>query len=98
MAEKPIIWSEIALQELEDILNFYNQRNQSLVFSKKLLSLAENTLQTISGNENIGRKTKSKNIRTFPLKYFLIIYEINVDRIEVLSFWDNRQNPKKKRF
>ena len=29
MAEKPIIWSEQALQELEDILDYYNRRNQS---------------------------------------------------------------------
>ena len=98
MAEKPIIWSEQALQELEDILDFYNRRNRSTIFSNKLLKLSEGVLDSISKNEQLGRKAKRKNVRIFPLKYFLIIYEIKADRIEVLSFWDNRQNLKKRRF
>lgn len=98
MAEKPIIWSEQALQELEDILDFYNRRNRSTIFSNKLLKLSEGVLDSSSKNEQLGRKAKRKNVRIFPLKYFLIIYEIKADRIEVLSFWDNRQNLKKRRF
>ena len=97
MVKKPIVWSEKALQELEDILDFYNNRNQSTSFSQKILTFTESVLHAIAENERIGRKSKFDKIRVFPLKQFLIIYEISHNQIEVLSFWDNRQNPEKRK-
>jgi toxin YoeB len=49
-------------------------------------------LETLSENELIGRLTSNKTTRVIPMKIYLIFYEINQGRIEILSFWDNRQN------
>lgn len=36
--------------------------------------------------------TSNKITRVIPMKVYLIFYEINQNRIEVVSFWDNRQD------
>lgn len=52
----------------------------------------EDLLDTISNASLIGRLTSNKFTRVIPLKTYLIFYELNMDRIEIVSFWDNRQN------
>ncbi|WP_228520947.1 type II toxin-antitoxin system RelE/ParE family toxin [Flavobacterium sp. HJJ] len=61
-------------------------------YSLKLLKEVEDLLKTLSNSELIGRLTSNKFTRVIPLKVYLIFYEINGDRIEIVSFWDNRQN------
>lgn len=51
-------------------------------------------MNTLSHSELIGRLTTNKKTRVVVMKSFLIFYEVNKDRIEILSFWDNRQNEK----
>ncbi|MCF6365238.1 MAG: type II toxin-antitoxin system RelE/ParE family toxin [Bacteroidales bacterium] len=92
MAEKSIIWSLRANSELKEILKFYIQRNGNTKCSLKLLKRIENILNILSTNESIGRLTADKKTRVIVLKVFLIFYEIKENRIEILSFWDNRQD------
>jgi toxin YoeB len=93
MAKKEIIWSKNALNELQDTLDFYNERNGNTKYSSKLLEEIENLLELLSINEMLGRKTTDKNSRVLVKKVYLIFYEIKKDKLEILSFWDNRQNP-----
>lgn len=95
MAIKKIIWSDIAKSEFRDILEFYIDRNESATYSLKLLDETEELLNTLSKSEYIGRLTSNKKTRVIPMKVYLIFYEINKDTIEIVSFWDNRQNNKK---
>ena len=95
MAKKQIIWSSNASKELKSILEFYNQRNRSTKYSKKLLDEIDDLLNTLSESEFIGRLTQNKKTRVIVMKVYLIFYEVNADRIEILSFWDNRQDSKK---
>ncbi|MCK5823637.1 MAG: type II toxin-antitoxin system RelE/ParE family toxin [Bacteroidales bacterium] len=92
MAKKSIVWSPRANSELKEILEFYNQRNGNTIYSLKLLNDTESTLETLSKNEFIGRLTSNKKTRVVVMKLYLIFYEVNGDQIEILSFWDNRQN------
>ena len=94
MANKKIIWSDIAKLEFQDILKFYLERNQSTTYSLKLLDETEDLLKTLSKNEFIGRLTSNKETRVIPMKVYLIFYEIKKDTIEIVSFWDNRQDTK----
>jgi toxin YoeB len=96
MAKKIIIWSTRAKYELRNILEFYNLRNGNTKYSLKLLSEIENILLTISESEFIGRLTSNKKTRVIIMKVYLIFYEINENRIEILSVWDNRQNENKR--
>lgn len=92
MAKKEIIWSNLAEIEFKTVLAFYTERNGNSNYSLKLLNEVEDLLDTISNASLIGRLTSNKFTRVIPLKTYLIFYELNKDRIEIVSFWDNRQN------
>ena len=96
MAKKEIIWSSKANTELKEIFEFYNERNGNTDYSLKLLEEIDDLLNTLSQSEFIGRLTENKRTRVVVMKVYLIFYEINEDRIEILSFWDNRQDSKKR--
>ncbi len=92
MAKKELIWSSRAKKELQQILKYYNARNGSNTYSLKLVEEIEDLLNTLSQSEFIGRLTSNKKTRVVVMKVYLVFYEINNNRIEILSFWDNRQN------
>ncbi len=96
MAKKEIIWSSRANLELRDILEYFNIRNRNTNYSLKLLDEIDDLLDTLSQREFIGRLTSNKKTRVIVMKVYLIFYEINEDRIEILSFWDNRQDENRK--
>lgn len=96
MAEKKIVWSTRASFELKDVLEFYTQRNGNPNYSLKILNEIEDLLKTLSKSEFIGRLTSNKNTRVIPMNVYLIFYEINEEQIEIVSFWDNRQNQNKR--
>jgi len=92
MAKKEIVWSKLAKLQLKNVLEFYVQRNGNSNYSIKLLNEVEELLETLSNAELIGRLTSNKFTRVISMKVYLIFYEINGNRIEIISFWDNRQN------
>lgn len=94
MARK-IIWTKRAQQERKEILVFWNERNQSSIYSHKLNELIKYSLQLICKFEFIGKPTKRENVRVKILKNYLIIYQIAATDIIVLSIWDNRQSSEK---
>ncbi len=96
MAKKEIIWSSRAKSELRKILEFYNERNGNSNYSLKILDEIDDLLNTLSQSEFIGRLTSNKKSRVLVMKVYLIFYEINDNRIEILSFWDNRQDERRK--
>ena len=57
-----------------------------------LVNEIEDLLNTLSKSEYIGRLTSNKKTRVIVMKVYLIFYEINGNIIEILSFWDNRQD------
>ncbi len=96
MVKKEIIWSSQANIELKNILEFYNNRNGNTKYSLKLLNKVEKVLDILSQSEFIGRLTANKRTRVVVMKEYLIFYEINNNKIEILSFWDNRQDDTKR--
>ena len=92
MAKKEIVWSNLAETQFQTVLEFYSDRNGNSNYSLKLLDEVEELLETLSNSEFIGRLTSNKFTRVIPIKTYLIHYEINFDRIEIVLFWDNRQD------
>lgn len=92
MAKKKIIWSDTAKVQLANVLEYYTQRNGSPDYSIKLLDEIQDLLDTLSQSELIGRPTSDKYTRVISMKVYLIFYEINENNIEIVSFWDNRQD------
>lgn len=93
MAVKKIIWSDLAKIELANALEFYLLQNGSPTYSNKILDEVEDLMRLLSQNEFIGRLTRNKFTRTIPVKHYAVFYEVNGDRIEIVSFWDGRQDP-----
>jgi toxin YoeB len=97
MVKKEIIWSETAKLQFANTLEYYVERNGNAKYSLKLIDEVENLLNTLSKSELIGRLTSNKFTRVIPMKVYLLFYEINGNRIEIVSFWDNRQDIKRRK-
>ena len=97
MVKKEIIWSELAKLQFKAILEYYVERNGNENYSLKLVDEVEDVLNTLSKSELIGRLTSNKYTRVIPMKVYLIFYEINENKIEIVSFWDNRQDIERKK-
>lgn len=90
---KRIVWTENAHNERKEILLYWKNHNQSTTYSKKLNELIKKAIQLISAHPHIGRKTDVENVRVKLVRDYLLFYEETVDKIIILSIWDNRRNP-----
>ena len=88
-----IIWTERAQKDRIAIFDYWNKRNKSFIFSRKLNELINESLRLISKHPLIGKRTYKENIRVKVLRDYLIIYELTTNELVVLSIWDCRKNP-----
>ena len=93
-------WTELAENQLIDTLNFWIIHNKSNAYSVKLLNSVDEVIKRISDNPYVAQQiTGKKNGIAFNVRRcvvfsnFSIIYRIT-NVIEIIAFWDNRQNPK----
>jgi plasmid stabilization system protein ParE len=93
MVRKKVIWSQTAISELENILAFYIQRNQSETYSLWLYQEVEKRVNIISLFPAIGRKTDLQHVHILPFENYGIIYKITTSTIYIMSVWDFRQKP-----
>jgi addiction module RelE/StbE family toxin len=91
---RQVIWAERAQKERIVIFTYWNNRNESFTYSKKLNELIKDSLKLISKHPLIGQPTRKSNVRVKVLRDYLIVYEVTAEEIIVLSLWDCRQNPK----
>jgi len=95
MAQKGIVWTEVAVKQRRHIFHFWNQNNGSTTFSEKLLiSIASKTKELIEF-PLLGKKSNFPETRVISMGNFSLFYQIIEDEIIISSFWDNRQNPEK---
>lgn len=93
-----ILWTDFALSELENTIE-YLEENWT---EKELQNLAreiEETLSLLSHNPNLFQTSDiKKDIRRVVVaKYNTLYYRVNNNTIEILSFFSNRQSPKKRK-
>lgn len=92
-----ILWTDHALAELAQTI-LYLEQNFSDKEIQKLAQKIENTIELISHNPNLFPKSDKKNIRKVViLKYNTLYYRVKRNSVEILSFFSNRQNPKKRK-
>jgi len=90
---KEVVWSQRAEFDLEEIISFFNERNQSPGYAKKLISKFEKAGNILASFPFVGLKTDVDNIRFLIIKYYLLFYEVETGRIVIHSIWDSRQDP-----
>jgi len=93
MVKRKIVWSNRAKIKLFEILEFYNERNKSTTYSKKLYKRFTKELILLKKQPEIGIKTDLDNVRCLIVEDFILFYEIYPEMIVVHTVWDCRQNP-----
>ena len=92
-----ILWTEHALSELSEVYEYleFNFTNREL---NRLSIAVENTIKLILKDPKLFPFLESKSIRrVVVLKYNTLYYRINGNVIEIISFFNNRKNPKKRK-
>lgn len=92
-----VYWTEHALDELaatiEYLANNFTDRE-----IRNLARQIETILELIAQNPSLYPKSDSKDIhRAVVQKYNTLYYRVNDGQIEILSFFSNRQSPKKRK-
>jgi len=77
------------------ILTYWIYRNKSAVYSIRLEEAIQQNIQSIVQNPEIGKLTNRLNIWLKLVEKYWIVYEIQNDRIVILSIFDTRQDDKK---
>ena len=96
MARRKIVWSNRAIKRLYGILEFYDQRNKSKTYSKKLYQLLNKQVKILIKFPEIGLKTTEDTTRGLIIGDLIIYYQLTEDKIIIHTLWDCRQNPDSK--
>ena len=96
MAKYKIDWSIEARMDLIDILEYYNKRNKSSLYSKKLNSKINRSTKLITKNPLIGLQSEIESVRALITGDYQIIYELSDDLILITMIWDCRRDPEDK--
>ena len=96
---KKVIWSPRAQEEYISTLEYWIEHNDSSTYSNKSIDEVERIEQRILDfpiANPIVYQTPEKEIRrVLILHNFSLFYQIFTDRIEIVFFFDNRNDPKK---
>ena len=92
---KKVVWSKEASQDRNNIIAYWNWRNKSNVYSKKLLILFKESIKTIKLFPEIGKPTNRPDTRLKIVRDYFIVYSIKENEIRILAVWDSRQDPLK---
>ncbi|MEQ8546838.1 MAG: type II toxin-antitoxin system RelE/ParE family toxin [Cyclobacteriaceae bacterium] len=87
-----IIWSPLAQQKRKEILIYWEERNSSKQYSRKLNALFIKATELLSRYPKTGRKTDIDGVRVKIVRDYLLFYSVSIDAIEVLTIWDTGQN------
>ncbi len=96
MAKRRIKWSPDAIEDLKSILEYFNNRNKSKKYSKKLYAQIQNDLTQLIDNPSIGKETDINEITCIISSNYELIYKTFDESILVIMIWDCRRNPEKK--
>ena len=93
-----ILWTDFALSELEKTIE-YLEENWTEKELRNLATKLEEILSLISQNPNLFQASEIKKDirRVVILTHNTLYYRIVNDQIEIISFFSNRQSPKKRK-
>lgn len=95
MAQKKVIWTKFAAKQLRQVTDYWTEHNYSNSYSIKLIDKIQSNLNGVLKNPKRCPESAVSGIRVSPLGHFSVFYAIVPEGIAIVSFWDNRQDPKK---
>jgi toxin YoeB len=93
MVKRKINWSSNALMDLLEIIQYYNNRNKSKIYSTKLNSEIKLILKTIDFTVSLPQKTAIPNLFYFTHKHITVCFEIHENELKIQLVIDDRRNP-----
>lgn len=91
---REIVWSQEALDDISQILEYWDNRTKSTTYSRKLYLQIKDLIYILSLYPYLGIQTNKELSRVKIFKEYKIFYFINPNSLEILKIWDKRQNPK----
>jgi len=95
MAKREVVWTRNSEIQLQEILEFFTNRNKSEQYSQRLYKKFKAELKVAAQRPEIGIRTKLDQIRGLIVEDYILFYQILEDKLLVLKVWDCRQNPDK---
>jgi toxin YoeB len=90
-----VVWADLALRSLHQILFYWVEHTQSVKYSNQLLEKIDSTILRLQKFPNLGKLYKNGPIRKTIIGDLSIFYLVDIKNILILLIWDNRQNPNK---
>ena len=88
-----ILYSPQFADNLEAILRFYDERNGSDAYSRKLMGMIHSQIQSLAVFPEIGRMTDFPGVRILFVDCYGIEYQIRNDVILVVDIYSCQTNP-----
>ena len=88
-----LVWSVLAQKQKKEIFDYWNKRNKSKIYSRKLNKLFNKESEMLLFYPNIGYETNFENVRIKLIIDYRLVYQIKENEIRILTIWDTRRNP-----
>src|SRR5690606_13481287 len=93
MVRGKLIWSPESRKDRASIFIFWNKKNKSKSYSRRLSKLFRLETKRLLKTPYIGKATKTPELRLLFIEHFIILYRIKSNAIEIVNVWDGRRNP-----
>lgn len=93
MARRKIVWTETAILQRRNILEYWNENNGSTAYSIKLVKTIKKYVEIIAEYPLAFKLSEYPETRVAALGHYSIFYKIFEDQIIITAFWDSRRNP-----
>ncbi len=95
MAQETVKWTKTASRQLQQVLEYWVERNGSPTYALKLLDLIEKRTASIVEKPMICKRSVFPDTRVASMGNYSIYYKVSDAKIIITAFWDNRQDPTK---
>lgn len=96
--KRKLIWLISAQNDRKEIFKYWNDRNKSKEYSKKLNLLFKEKTEILKDFPFIGQITNVEEVRILTVKNYLIVYELSEHLIKIFRVWESHQNPENLEF
>ena len=93
-----IIYSPQFLDNLEAILQYFEEHNGNDTYSMKLMGIIDGQFDLLASMPEIGRQSNFPNVRFLFVKNYGIEYQISEHSIFIVDIFSCRTNPENVRF
>jgi toxin YoeB len=93
-----ILYSPQFADNLEAILRYFDERNGSDAYSRKLMGMIHSQIQTLATFPEIGRMTDFPGVRILFVERYGIEYQIREDVILVVDIYSCQTTPDNRLF